>query len=118
MTAIGIIITFVCHFPAIQSQIRNIQQKLITIAMIVMMTKSLFSAASITIADNKMYQATTFSIVLFGCTIFLPHIFLIIIVIRITGVQNKFKKCTSKVFNIDQDSDDHTILIAATRELQ
>jgi hypothetical protein len=84
--------------------------------MIGLMIIGFFSAASITIAANKMYQATTFSIALFGLTILLPQIYLIIIVIKMTGVHNKLKKC---IWNnsTEQDSED-SILIAASRELQ
>ena len=77
-----------------------------------------FSTASITIVNNKMYQAATFSIiVLFGCTMILPQIYLIIIVIKMTAVYSKVKRCISEVFTSDQDSEDHTLLIAASREL-
>ena len=92
----------------------------VTITMIAMMIISLFSAASVIIAYNKMYQAATFSIALFGCTILLPLIYLIIIVIKMTGVQSKLKRYITKMLNLDQDSDlnDHTVLISASRELQ
>ena len=115
MIAIGILLLYVIFQPykpkyAIYNKVM--------IAMIAMMIITLFSVASITIADNKMYQAVTFSIALFGLTIFLPQIYLIIVVIKMTGVYSKIKGCISKVFNLDQDSDDHAVLIAASRELQ
>jgi hypothetical protein len=89
----------------------------VTVTMIGLMIIGFFSAASITIATNKMYQAITFSIALFGLTVFLPQIYLIIIVIKRTGVYNKLKNCF-KFWNnnTEQDSED-TILIAASREL-
>ena len=88
----------------------------VTIAMIGMMTISLFSAARITIASNKMYQATTFSVAFFGFVVFLPQIYLIIIVIKTTSMHNKLKRYISN--NTEQDSDDHAVLInTASREL-
>ena len=90
----------------------------VTIAVLAMLTISLFSAASITIAIIKMYQATTFSVALFGFIILLPQIYLIIVVIKMTGVQKKLKKCIPVTFNTEQDSDEQTVLIAASRELR
>ena len=114
MTAIGILLLYVVFQPY---KPKYATYNKVTVTMIAMMIISLFSAASITIANNKMYQAVTFSIALFGCTIFLPQIYLIIIVIKMTGVYSKVKRCISKVFTSDQDSEDHTLLIAASREL-
>ena len=117
MTCIGILLLYAIFQPY---KTKYAAYNKVTIAMIAMMTISLLSAASITIAYNKMYQAVTFSIALFGCTIFLPQIYIIIIIVKMTGVHSKLKSCISRVFNLDQDSDlnDHTVLISASRELQ
>ena len=117
MTCIGILLLYAIFQPY---KAKYATYNKVTIAMIAMMTISLFSAASITIAYNKMYQAVTFSIALFGCTVFLPQIYVIIIVIKMTGAHSKLKRCISRVFKLDQDSDldDHTVLISAARELQ
>ena len=114
MAAIGILLLYAIFQPY---KAKYAAYNKVTIAMIAMMTITLFSAASITIAANKMYQAVTFSVALFGFTILLPQIYLIVVIIKMTGVQNKIK-FFSKDCNIesDQDSDDHTLLIAASRE--
>ena len=114
MIAIGILLLYVIFQPykpkyAIYNKV--------TIAMVAMISISSFSVASVTIANKKMHQAATFSIVLFGCTVCLPQIYLIIIIIKMTGMYSKLKRCISKVFTLDQDSEDHTLLIAASREL-
>ena len=66
MAAIGILLLYAIFQPY---KAKYTAYNKVTIATIAMMTISLFSAASITIATNKMYQAVTFSIALFGFTI-------------------------------------------------
>jgi hypothetical protein len=113
MVAIGILLLYAIFQPY---KAKYAAYNKVTITMIATLTITLFSAASLTIANNKMYQAITFSVTLFGFIILLPQIYLIIIVIKMTGVHNKLKKC---IWNnsTQQDSED-SILIAASRELQ
>ena len=112
MIAIGILLLYAIFQPY---KAKYAAYNKVTIAMIGMITITLFSAASVTIASNKMYQATKFSVALFGFIVFLPQIYLIIIVIKTTSMHNKLKRYISN--NTEQDSDDHTVLITASREL-
>ena len=89
--------------------------------MIALIIISIFGAVSVVISYNKMYQAVTFSIALFGITLFLPQLYIIVIAFRWIGMcgLTRFRSLISKVVKLDCNSEgpsEESLLISAPRE--
>ena len=88
----------------------------ITVAMLAMLTITLFCGANISIAFNKMHRAVTFSLVLLGIMAALPQLYIVFVAIKWTGVHTFIKQKMKMKRTQEQDQCEESLLSAASRE--